>query len=239
MAKHAIWALVPASGMGNRMGATVPKQYLKIDGKTVIEHTLDRLAQCPSVEKVVVGVSAKDNYWQQLNYTHPKLHSVVIGGAERSDTVLNLVSAIEHCAETANISQWALVHDAVRPCVRVADIERLIAKATELQVGGLLGVPIADTLKRTDASQTVVKTVARQQLWRAFTPQLFSAVELLKALQQTHEVTDEASAIEQNGGRAFIMHGAADNIKITDPEDLHLAKLILKAQHDQQLEQAN
>ncbi len=228
MAKPVIWALVPASGVGTRMESSIPKQYLKLGDKTVIEHAINRLAQCSRVDNIIVGIAEQDTYWQQLNYSHPKLHAVVTGGLQRADTVLNMLNVVTD--SQVGGEHWALVHDAVRPCVRVSDIEQLIVKAIGQKTGGLLGTSVTDTLKRVDDLNTVINTLDRTQLWRAFTPQLFPVVELAQALKQSNEVTDEASAIERAGGGAFVMQGAADNIKITHPEDLRLAQLILQAQ---------
>lgn len=227
-----VWALVPAGGHGVRMGAALPKQYLPLGGKTIIEHTLLRLAACPSVDHIIVGVAKGDERWVKLNFVHDKLHSVTTAGAQRADTVRNLLEAMPSDAK----AHWALVHDAVRPCVRITDIEKLIADVAAQTAGGLLAIPMHDTAKQADNAQCVTHTIPRAGLWRALTPQLFKAQQLAQALDaaidQGDEITDEASAIEAQGGAPLLVEGAADNIKITRQDDLTLAGLILQAQQE-------
>jgi 2-C-methyl-D-erythritol 4-phosphate cytidylyltransferase len=229
MTESTVWALVPASGVGTRMQSAVPKQYLRIAGKTVLEHTLDRISACPSVTKMMVAISPQDNHYIGLDYAQSKLDQVIEGGVQRADSVRNMLTALV----VIDPNSWALVHDAVRPCVRIDDVERLIKTATQKNYGGLLGAPMADTVKQVNVSDEVVKSVPRESLWRAFTPQLFRASELLASLENGANVTDEASAIENAGGRVFMLEGSPDNLKITRPADLALAQLILKAQFGQ------
>ena len=216
------------------MRASRPKQYLRLLGRPVILHTLERLSRHPKVAGILVGVSREDSYWPTLAADlagFPKAIQTYEGGVERADTVLNGLKALDSQAAEGD---WALVHDAARPCLRPADVERLIAEVLGYPDGGLLAVPLSDTVKRTDAAGAVIETVSRTNLWRALTPQLFPRSRLESALEQAVAdgivVTDEAAAVEHVGGRPRIVTGHADNIKITLAEDLALAELYLKQQ---------
>ena len=220
------------------MRASRPKQYLELLGRPVILYTLERLVGHPRVAGVLVGVSFDDTYWATLASRLarlPKRIETYQGGAERADTVRNGLRAL---ATYADESDWVLVHDAARPCVRRADIDRLIAEVLGYPDGGLLAVPVSDTVKRTDAAGAVIETVSRTNLWRAVTPQLFPRSRLESALGQAAAdgvvVTDEAAAIEHVGGHPRVVAGQADNIKITLAEDLALAELYLKQQEREQ-----
>lgn len=240
MGNSKIWGLIPAAGIGARMGGVVAKQYLALAGSTVVEQTLNRIGACPSVDNMLVAVAAQDHQFAALAYQHPKLHRVIIGGAQRADSVRKLLQTLLRIEPQA----WALVHDAVRPCVRVADVESLVQMAAAKQHGGLLATPLVDSVKlaatadtanatadtATDTATSVSKTIPRAQLWRAFTPQLFKADELLAALANNATAADESAAIEHAGGKVFLLASAADNLKITHPADLPLAELILAAQ---------
>lgn len=225
------WAVVPAAGIGSRMQADRPKQYLSLGGKTVIEHTLSRLAQHPLIAGVVVSVSESDAYWSQLDVSSFQNLHVAAGGKERCHSVLN---GLEVLSELADAADWVLVHDAARPCIHPADIQTLITDLSAHPVGGLLGLPVADTVKRTNPEADVLETVCRDNLWRALTPQMFRLAELRAALQQAASdgfiVTDEASAIEHVGLKPRMVAGRADNIKITLPGDLALAEMYMKQQ---------
>ena len=224
------WAVIPAAGVGKRMGSDVPKQYLPLHGKTVIEHTLDRFLDHPAIAGVVVAISAGDEYWAELGLSMPHLH-VVTGGTERCHSVLN---ALDYLEGIAKATDWVLVHDAARPCLRDTDVQQLIDTLAEHAVGGLLGLPVSDTVKRTDASGRVETTVPRDNLWRALTPQMFRLGDLRQALSAALEqgvlVTDDASAMEFVGKAPLMVEGHADNIKITRPQDLPLAELYLHQQ---------
>lgn len=219
------------------MRAPTPKQYLPLLGRAVVLHTLARLTAHPRVNGVLVGISAGDEYWPTLQpelTRLPKLLGTYQGGAERVDTVLNGLKALEaHAGE----GDWVLVHDAARPCLRPADLDTLIAQVLGYGDGGLLAVAISDTVKRTDAASAVIETVSRSNLWRALTPQLFPLQRLRSALEQAVAdgvaVTDESAAVEHQGGRPRVVAGHADNIKITLAEDLALAELYLKQQEQE------
>ena len=216
------------------MQAAVPKQYLPLLGRPIILHTLERLCSHPRIRGVLVGVSDQDRHWQTLVpmlSQLPKFLGKYPGGATRAHTVLNGLKAL---AEHAKPDDWVLVHDAVRPCVRHEDIDKLIVTVNDGQEGGLLAFSISDTVKRVDNNGHVLETVNREGLWRAATPQMFRIKSLTqaleKAMKQGSEITDEASAIEAAGGHPRVVACNADNIKITLPEDLALAELYLRQQ---------
>jgi 2-C-methyl-D-erythritol 4-phosphate cytidylyltransferase len=227
------WAVVPAAGAGRRMTAGVPKQYLPLHGTTVLEHTLNTLFACEPIEGVVLALFADDGYWPEIAppYSGKNL-ACVVGGTERCHSVLN---AVHHLRGFADTHDWVLVHDAARPCVRADDVLTLIETLSDDACGGLLGVPVSDTMKRLGADGRVAGTVDREALWHAQTPQMFrlgllqSALE--QALAQGRPVTDEAAAVEMAGHRPCMVRGHADNIKITVPSDLALAEFYLRGRH--------
>ncbi len=228
------WAIVPAAGVGSRMGAPLPKQYLQLAGQTVIEHTLERLCAHPRIEAVVVPLSGTDQWWAEIDldrFAKPVI--VAPGGAERCHSVLN---GLDCLAERASDDDWVLVHDAARPCLRLEDLALLIDTLSGHPCGGLLGLPVADTMKRTDRAGEVVETVSRDQLWRALTPQMFRCRALREALSRAladgYLVTDDASAMEHAGHRPRMVEGHGDNIKITRPQDLLLAQTYLQQQRE-------
>lgn len=226
------WAVVPAAGFGRRMESAIPKQYLLLHGRPVLAYTLERLAQHPNITGIVVAIAHDDPHWQvmpAMQFRVP-VHTVT-GGKERSHSVLN---ALNYLSQQTHADDWVLVHDAARPCVRVSDIDRLITQLQEDAVGGILAMPVRDTMKRTDSTQHVTATIERADLWHALTPQMFRLTMLrdaiTAALAQGVQVTDEAMAIELTGRQPRLVEGAADNIKITRQEDLQLAELYLLQQ---------
>lgn len=223
-----LWVLVPAAGSGRRMGISQPKQYLQIQGKTVLEITLAKLLSVPGIRSVVVALAENDPYFATLSLSG-NIHTVT-GGAERADSVFQGLSYI---LEHGRKEDWVLVHDAARPCVRPDNICRLIEKVLQENCGAILAAPVSDTLKKADG-ENISHTVSREYLWAAHTPQMFRVGELhaalRKALENSLPVTDEASAIELAGGRVMLVADSRDNIKITQPEDLPLAEIILHQQ---------
>lgn len=226
----AYWAVVPAAGVGKRMGADCPKQYLMLSGKPVIAHTLDRLLAVRSLLGLAVAVSPDDPYWNTLEVSLDPRIIRAEGGQERADSVLNALIALSGQADS---NDWVLVHDAARPCVMPSDIERLMDTLVEEPIGGILALPVTDTLK-TVADRSILGTADRTTIWRALTPQMFRYGALRQALslalEQGHTVTDEASAMEQMGFQPRIVEGRPDNIKITRPEDLALATFYMESQ---------
>lgn len=224
------WILVPAAGSGSRMGASLPKQYLPLGDKSLLETTLERLLQLPDIAGLVLVLSPSDSYWPRLPLAaDPRIH-VVDGGRERADSVLN---GLRFLAEKARPDDWVLVHDAARPCVRLADIARLRAALTKHPVGGILGVPVSDTLKQVSDNR-IMATQDRSSLWQAQTPQVFRYGRLRDCLSQALSdglaVTDEASALEAFGHHPLMVQGHTDNLKVTRAEDLQLARWILAQQ---------
>jgi 2-C-methyl-D-erythritol 4-phosphate cytidylyltransferase len=227
------WAVVPAAGVGKRMGTSAPKQYLILAGRAVIVHTLDTLLSHPRISGVVVVLSPDDEGWETLRLEHDKPLLKAIGGDERCRSVRNGLQALSGWAQAED---WVLVHDAARPCLRRSDLDKLLNTLADDPVGGLLATPVRDTMKRADPHDRITATVERQGLWHALTPQLFRLGTLSSALQQAEErhllVTDEASAIEAMGLQPRLVEGRADNIKITRREDLTLAEFYLTRERE-------
>lgn len=225
------WGVVPAAGVGSRMGRATPKQYLTLRGELVIDHSLQRLLAVDGVERVVVALSAEDRWWPQTRHAHHPRVTQTPGGRERYHSVLNGLKALEGIAADAD---WVLVHDAARPCVRSADIRTLLERIADHPCGGLLAKPVHDTMKRADAAGQITATVDRDGLWHAFTPQAFRYAALRGALAAAMDagvpVTDEASAMEYAGHAPLLVEGAADNLKITRPADLALAGFFIDRQ---------
>ena len=224
-----LWSAVPAAGIGLRMGAEVPKQYLPLAGRCVIEHTLDVLISHPRVAGVCVALNARDPYWPATAFAgHPRILTAV-GGQERMNSVR---SALEAIGRRGADDDWVMVHDAARPCLRSDDIDRLISQLWDDPVGGLLAVPVRDTMKLADGEKRVHQTVDRANLWHALTPQMFRIGVLRRAVDAAVEdgivVTDEASAIEHIGLAPALVEGRSDNLKITHPADLPLAEFFLQ-----------
>ncbi|WP_296810592.1 2-C-methyl-D-erythritol 4-phosphate cytidylyltransferase [Thiocapsa sp.] len=227
----ALWAVLPAAGVGRRMGSATPKQYLDLAGRAVIDHALDLFVADVRILGVVVALDPTDRYWGATAYAgHPKVTRAQ-GGAERCHSVLNALDAL---GARAHAEDWVLVHDAARPCLRSADLDRLIEALIEDEVGGLLGIPVRDTMKRAEPDDRIGATVDRGSLWHAFTPQMFRLgrlrAALTDALLANHLVTDDASAMERIGQAPRLIEGHADNIKITRAEDLPLARFYLQQQ---------
>jgi 2-C-methyl-D-erythritol 4-phosphate cytidylyltransferase len=227
------WAIVPAAGVGSRMGTTIPKQYLELNGRTVIEHSVRLLLKTNWVTKIIVAISANDEQWQSLEISkHPRVITV-LGGDERVDSVSNALSYIEQLAEETE-EHFVLVHDAARPCLRAEDLTLLKQSMQTAKSGLLLADKVTDTIKADDGNNSVSKTVPREALWRALTPQVFPLKLLIQALTAAGKsngeihITDEASAVEALGLSPLLIQGRSDNIKITKTDDLLLASLILK-----------
>lgn len=230
--------VVPAAGVGKRMHAQCPKQYLLIQNKTILEHTVDKLLSHERITHVIISISKGDEYFQDTSLSNNANVSVVYGGAERVDSVLAGLLAIDQ-----SIYPWAMVHDAARPCVDLNDISMLIDKTQQLQIGGLLSTPVRDTMKQSTicvnpsentSYSNVEKTIDRNSLWHALTPQLYRTNELINAISTAKknkvDITDESSAIEYAGLESMLVEGRGDNIKITRPDDLALANFILSQQ---------
>lgn len=226
----AYYALVPAAGAGARMGGAQPKQYLPLAGRPLIWHALHALCATPDISAVFVVLAPDDMYWQDAAMAGlgSKLHVLRCGGGERAHSVRNGLRAMAD--ELGDIAaDWILVHDAARPCLTVALVDKLLREVADDAVGGLLAVPVADTLKRADDAARSVATVPRAGLWQAQTPQMFRHGMLLAALNADSAlpVTDEAGAIEALGFLPRLVAADISNLKVTYPSDLHLVEMIL------------
>lgn len=213
------------------MGGDIPKQYLSLAGRSVLEHTLRRLSMHPVISEIIVVLHEDDQHWKDLHLEWvARPIKTVTGGEERCHSVLNGLNAI---ARQANARDWVLVHDAARPCIRPDDIEQLITQCQD-DVGGILALPVRDTMKYSNAEGYSQGTVDRENLWHALTPQIYRYGELHQALTSALNnntlVTDESMAMDLAGYSTRFVEGHADNIKITRPEDLALADFLLKQQ---------
>lgn len=235
--------IIPAAGVGSRMQSSIPKQYLKIGNKTVIEHTLERFINLPQINNIVIAVSPLDQTIHNLKITSLPKVTLVKGGNERVDSVRN---ALQSLAKSNAHNEFVLVHDAARPCLRIQDLEKLTAVCEDNYSkgisGGILAIPVADTIKQNllDSNNVNLKasnlsliqaTIDRSSLWQAQTPQMFKHLDLLAAIEQSlnkgYQITDEASAMEHMGHKVALIEGDISNIKITRPNDLKLASFYL------------
>ena len=222
------WLIVPAAGVGRRFGEPIPKQYLLLHGRTLLEWSLAPFRADTRCAGIVVALAASDPHWPAIA---KNLDNVVVapGGAERSHSVRNALAVLEGKVE---VSDWVLVHDAARPCLPAADLNRLVERLESHSVGGLLAAPASDTLKATGDNMEVVRTVDRSGMWRALTPQMFRYGRLCQALDAALAAgrlpTDESQAIEWLGDRPQIVAGSAANLKVTTPEDLLVASALLQ-----------
>ncbi len=216
------WTVIPAAGVGSRMRADRPKQYLSLAGKSLIEHTLSCFLDHPGLLGMVVSLAVDDPYWPELCCATDSRIQRADGGAERAHSVLAGLQRVSELG--ARDEDWVLVHDAARPNLSRQDLDKLLAELGDDPVGGLLAVPARDTLKRADLEGRVAETIDRSVIWQAFTPQMFRLGALRAALAGALEagaaVTDEASALEWAGFSPRLIEGRSDNLKITRPEDL-------------------
>ncbi|HJH22721.1 2-C-methyl-D-erythritol 4-phosphate cytidylyltransferase [Pseudomonas lactis] len=223
----AFWAVIPAAGVGARMAADRPKQYLQLGGRTILEHSLGCFLDHPSLKGLVVSLAVDDPYWPSLACANDPRIQRADGGSERSGSVLNALLQLN--ALGASDDDWVLVHDAARPNLSRDDLDKLLAELADDPVGGLLAVPARDTLKRVDKHGRVVDTIDRSLIWQAYTPQMFRLGALHRALADSLVadalITDEASAMEWSGQAPRLVEGRSDNIKVTRPEDLEWLKL--------------
>ncbi|QIB51158.1 2-C-methyl-D-erythritol 4-phosphate cytidylyltransferase [Pseudomonas sp. OIL-1] len=216
------WVVIPAAGIGSRMQADRPKQYLPLAGRSLIEHTLDCFLNQPGLRGLVVSLAENDPYWPELPCAQDVRIRTAAGGRERADSVLNGLEAL--VAQGAKSEDWVLVHDAARPNLADSDLYKLLETLADDAVGGLLAVPVRDTLKLAGADGRVTATPDRALFWQAYTPQMFRLEALRNALSGAlgagASITDEASAMEWAGQAPLLVEGRADNIKVTRPEDL-------------------
>ena len=225
-----IYAIVPAAGQGTRIGDAVPKQYHPLAGKPMMFHSIETLASVSRIATVCVVLSPLDRYWGEHDWSSlsDKIEPIFAGGAHRAASVAN---GLAHLADRAGKDDWVLVHDAARPCVEKELVEQFLDEVGDDPVGGLLAMPLADTLKSASEGQRVAATIPRLNLWRAQTPQMFRYDLLRRGLANTPQATDESQAVESVGYSApRLVQGENFNIKVTFAEDLALAEMILRRQ---------
>ncbi len=222
------YALIPAAGFGSRMGGETPKQYLSVLGRPLIHYAVAALCRHAMISRVYVVLAPEDRLWKSCDWTAfaGKLKPLYCGGAERFESVRNGLDAIR---DEVGSDDWVLVHDAARPGLNGELLDRLIGEVGDDPFGGLLAMPVADTLKRADAGNRVLRTEPRDKLWQAQTPQMFRYGLLQRALSLLDGavVTDEAQAVELLGFQARLVAGDVTNFKVTYPQDIKLAELIL------------
>ncbi len=223
------WMIIPATGTGQRMQADRPKQYLQLEQKTLLEHTLDNVLSHPAVSGVVLILNQEDRFWSTLDYRHTKPVMVCTGGKQRHHSVYN---GLTHLRQAVEGDPLVLIHDAVRPFVQHHELDRLLEAARDYPQGALLAVPVSDTLKFADDHQCVKVTHPRDRLWRALTPQAFRLNAILQAIgaviSNNLDITDDASAMELMGFHPKLIAGSGLNIKITHPDDMKIAQFMLK-----------
>lgn len=226
-----VWVVVPAAGRGSRFGGERPKQYLSVAGRPLILHTLARLLAHPAIVGAMVVLAADDAYWPGLDDSAVAAGKPVLtcsGGAERADSVLAGIAALP---DAVRQDDFVLVHDAARPNVALADLDRLLERGGADPVGAILAAPVRDTLKRAGEDGGIDRTEPREALWRAFTPQMFRRLQLRRALEAARDagvaITDEAMAMERQGLRPLLIEGSEDNFKITTPADLARFEFLL------------
>ena len=221
------WAIIPAAGIGQRMAASMPKQYLKLGDKTILEHAAHVLLNDARITHVVFALHETDSYFSHLTLDQPHKIRSVIGGETRAHSVLNAMRAIQ---EEVKADDFVLVHDAARPCLQKTDLNKLMDVCLNHAVGGILAAPVTDTIKHVQAND-IDSTVEREHLWRAFTPQMFKYKLLYDALTQALSdnvlITDEASAMEYMQHKPCVVEGSTHNIKVTSPDDLVMAEMYL------------
>lgn len=224
-----IWAIVPAAGRGTRFGGEVPKQYLSVAGRPLVAHALHAVLAHPAVQGAIVVLAADDAHWPGWSELAGKPVRTCTGGSERADSVLAGLSALP---DAVRADEFVLVHDAARPNLRSADLDRLLDRGRADPVGAILAAPVRDTLKRAGDDGGIDGTEPRERLWRALTPQLFRRLQLTRALEAAREagiaVTDESMAMERQGHRPLLVEGSEDNLKVTTAADLALVEFLLQ-----------
>ena len=222
--------IIPAAGIGTRMENVLPKQYLPLAGKPIIAHIIQTFFSHPSIASIHLAFSSEDKFWNDLAlHAESRLHIHYTGGESRSETVLNTLEAMQ-----VDPDDWVLVHDAARPGLTHHALNRLLENLATDAVGGLLALPVADTIKKSNEMNVVNETVSRQNLWQAQTPQMFRYKMLKQALAEYDGLpTDEAEAVEALGFSPKLVHGELRNLKVTYPEDLALLEMIFEKTEEQ------
>ncbi len=222
------WVVIPAAGVGSRMGVDKPKQYISINNKMIIEHTIECFIHREEIEKIIVAISKEDVFWPTLSISKHDKVVTAPGGEERYQSVLNSLQVLTGKADN---NDWVMVHDAARPCLNQSAIDRLIIELRTHDVGGILAMPCRDTMKRANDTGEIDKTVERESLWHAQTPQMFKYGKLLSAIEDALKnkivVTDESMAMERLGYKPLLVHGHQENMKLTHKDDLESLKTYL------------
>ncbi len=226
-------ALVPAAGLGTRIGDALPKQYLDVNGVPMIHHALAALAAVPRIRKVLVVLAPADTHWQKFDWSGlgtfgAKIETAHCGGPSRGMSVANGLDWLAASSAPPDRNDWVLVHDAARPCIRKELIEQFLDELEQDPIGGLLALPLTDTVKLSDEAQRVARTVPREGLWRAQTPQMFRYAMLREALRGMLDASDEAQAIEALGHAPRLVTGDSTNLKVTFASDMTLARILLR-----------
>jgi 2-C-methyl-D-erythritol 4-phosphate cytidylyltransferase len=231
-ARGRLWAVLPAAGRGSRFGGELPKQHLEVAGRPLIAYTLDVLLSHPSVSGVMVVLAEGDRHWKGFEAPAGKTVATCMGGVERADSVLAGLHALP---DSVRADDFVLVHDAARPNLSHADLDRLLEVGTGDPVGAILAAPVRDTLKRAGDDGGIDRTEPRERLWRALTPQLFRRMQLSRALDVARAagvaITDESMAMERQGLRPLLIEGNEDNFKVTTPADLARFEYVLSHRH--------
>ncbi len=219
--------IIPAAGVGNRMATAIPKQYLQVAGKPMISHSVQTFFACPRISNIILGLSPDDHFWRTLPLDpNSKLKLSYTGGDTRAQTVLNTMLAF---SDTIAEDDWVLVHDAARPGLSLSLLNTFLDTLQDDAVGGLLALPLADTLKQSNQETRSVKTISREALWQAQTPQMFRYQTLKNALSQFEgSPTDEAQAIEALGLQPKLVVGTLCNMKVTYPQDIAVVEALMK-----------
>ena len=224
-----VFAIVPAAGQGTRIGDPVPKQYISLAGKPMVFHGLAALAKVARIERIFVVLAPGDRHWAKHDWSAlgAKVEPLFAGGAHRAQSVRNALDAL---GDRIGADDWVLVHDAARPCIRAELVEQFLDELDDDPVGGLLAMPVADTLKSAAEGQRVAATIPRLNLWRAQTPQMFRYAVLRRGLAERGDATDESQAVEAAGRAPRLVEGENGNLKVTFAEDIALAEMILARQ---------
>ena len=229
MSSNRIWAVIPAAGIGSRMNSDIPKQYLKIEDKTILEYSINHFLEHSKIHKVVVALNPSDDYWPKLPFTDNPRVLTTNGGKNRVDSVLSALQLIRDIEGTEH--DWVMVHDAARPCLSSRHIDNLVHAKESSPDGAILAIGAIDTVKQANQQQVIDKTINRDTIWLAQTPQFFPLISLSnaieKALAAKAVVTDEASAMELAGYHPALVIGSRKNLKVTEQEDLLLASIWL------------
>ena len=225
-----LWVVIPAAGIGKRMGVDIPKQYITVCDKAIIEHTVEKFTSRNDLQGILVALSNSDQHWSTLELSKNNKITTVTGGEERYKSVYNALCSLKNKADD---DDWILVHDAVRPCITTSEIDQFIADLDHLNgIGGILALPCFETMKKANTNHEIEETIDRKFIWHAQTPQMFRYKKLFLAIEiimnENIFITDEAMAMELAGYKPMLIQGTHSNIKITDQNDLKYLESFLR-----------